>query len=223
MRIAIVSALLLGGVVASPALASTAVMVQPKDAVIISGGPGFGSIVDTYNQSGLSAGYIDEVTSVHPYAPTLHTPIFSGFEWFGASGTTTAEVSYLVSATKPRYINHLILWNEESSGIGAFNLWYAPVAGGHLTLLLAGISPPDNPLAPYSGSVYHFAPSPKFGWYTLEMSGCPQPDPGSFPACAIGEVAFGGPVPEPESWIMLIAGFGLVGAVARRRRAIVAA
>jgi hypothetical protein len=29
----------------------------------------------------------------------------------------------------------------------------------------------------------------------------------------------GGVVPEPESWAMLIAGFGLVGAVARRRRA----
>jgi hypothetical protein len=31
------------------------------------------------------------------------------------------------------------------------------------------------------------------------------------------------PVPEPASWAMLIAGFGLVGAVARRRRSAVAA
>ncbi|WP_303810224.1 PEPxxWA-CTERM sorting domain-containing protein [Sandarakinorhabdus limnophila] len=30
-------------------------------------------------------------------------------------------------------------------------------------------------------------------------------------------------VPEPASWAMLIAGFGLVGAVARRRRAATAA
>jgi hypothetical protein len=29
-------------------------------------------------------------------------------------------------------------------------------------------------------------------------------------------------VPEPSSWAMLIAGFGLVGATARRRRAITA-
>ncbi|WP_207789923.1 PEPxxWA-CTERM sorting domain-containing protein [Sandarakinorhabdus limnophila] len=28
----------------------------------------------------------------------------------------------------------------------------------------------------------------------------------------------GGEVPEPATWAMLIAGFGLVGAVARRRR-----
>jgi hypothetical protein len=33
----------------------------------------------------------------------------------------------------------------------------------------------------------------------------------------------GGAVPEPSSWAMLIAGFGLVGAVARRRRVAVAA
>ena len=33
----------------------------------------------------------------------------------------------------------------------------------------------------------------------------------------------GGSVPEPASWAMLIAGFGLVGAAARRRRAAVAA
>jgi hypothetical protein len=33
----------------------------------------------------------------------------------------------------------------------------------------------------------------------------------------------GGVVPEPSSWAMLIAGFGLVGAVARRRKAVVAA
>jgi hypothetical protein len=32
-----------------------------------------------------------------------------------------------------------------------------------------------------------------------------------------------GPVPEPASWAMLIAGFGLVGAVARRRRMAVSA
>jgi hypothetical protein len=32
-----------------------------------------------------------------------------------------------------------------------------------------------------------------------------------------------GAVPEPASWAMLIAGFGLVGAVARRRRTVVAA
>jgi hypothetical protein len=33
----------------------------------------------------------------------------------------------------------------------------------------------------------------------------------------------GGAVPEPASWAMLIAGFGLVGAAQRRRKAVAAA
>lgn len=47
-----------------------------------------------------------------------------------------------------------------------------------------------------------------FGAYTLTISG-----PGDI---TLG--GGGGVVPEPQSWVMLIAGFGLVGAAARRRR-----
>jgi hypothetical protein len=36
-------------------------------------------------------------------------------------------------------------------------------------------------------------------------------------------VFFGGAVPEPGSWVMMIAGFGLVGAVVRRRRTLATA
>lgn len=39
----------------------------------------------------------------------------------------------------------------------------------------------------------------------------------------LAEVRFGGVVPEPASWALMIAGFGIVGAASRRRRAIVAA
>lgn len=224
MRKAILAVLLVTSVTATAAFASPAVLVQPKDAAIIDGGPGFGSIANTFNQAGLAATYIDEVTDLHSFAPTLHTSIFACCEWFGNSGTTTASVSYFVSAVKPRYINHLVLWNEESSGIGKFDLYYGTSAGALTSLLLSDLAPFDNPLASYPGEVFHFAASPKVGWYTIVARGCPQPNPGSFPACAIGEVAFGGPgVPEPASWAMMIAGFGLVGAALRRRNAVAAA
>jgi hypothetical protein len=32
----------------------------------------------------------------------------------------------------------------------------------------------------------------------------------------------GDPIPEPSSWAMLIAGFGLIGAMARRQRIVAA-
>ncbi len=39
---------------------------------------------------------------------------------------------------------------------------------------------------------------------------------------AVGQLSFNGAVPEAATWAMLIAGFGLVGATMRRRRAIAA-
>lgn len=48
-------------------------------------------------------------------------------------------------------------------------------------------------------------------------------DEGGFDAMALDALAFGGPIggviPEPAAWAMMILGFGLVGAMARRRRA----
>lgn len=44
---------------------------------------------------------------------------------------------------------------------------------------------------------------------------------GGFDAIALDALALGGPViPEPATWAMMIAGFGLVGLMARRRRAL---
>jgi len=207
--------------IAASASVDNRVMVQPIDAVIIDGGPGNGNIADTYNQNGLSANYVSGVTKVLPYVTTTtHTTIFAGFEWFGNSGTTTATVSYLVPLDGVKWIDSLELWNEESSGIGLFDLWYGATAGELTNKLLEGVTPTDNPLSPdYLADVYHFDPSPA-GWYTLVMSDCPQPNPGTFAACAIGEVAFNGAIPEPATWAMMIAGFGLVGFAARRRREI---
>ncbi len=46
----------------------------------------------------------------------------------------------------------------------------------------------------------------------------------AFAGAAInGTPVIPGGVPEPQSWVLLIAGFGLVGAAARRRRSVVAA
>ncbi len=207
---------------AAPASAAvhTRVLVQPVDAVILEGGPGFGSIENTYNQAGLSATYVSGVTPTMPYlATTTHTTIFACCEWFSNDGSTTATVSYLVPLDRVKWIDSFHLWNEESSGIGKFDLWWGMFPGDLAHLLLAAVSPTDNPLSPdYLANSWSIAPKPG-GWYTLIMSECPQPNPGSFAACAIGEVAFNGPVvPEPGTWAMMIAGFGLVGWAARNRR-----
>jgi hypothetical protein len=222
-RLVITTVAAVAALSAGAAFAKPAVMVQAKDHAIITSGPGFGTLLETRNQAGLAAGYVDEMTRLHPYtAATTHTTTFAGFEWFGESGTSTAEVSYFVSASSQiRGINHFALWNEESSGIGVFNLWYGAFAGDKSDLVLSRVSPTDHALADYLSDVWHFSKRPNTGWWTIEAAGCPQPIVGSFAACAIGEVAWGGPkVPEPATWAMMLVGFGLVGAAVRGRQGI---
>lgn len=211
-----VSALLGTGAQAAPGTIISAVA-----ATVDTNGPGFGSIANTYNQAGLTSGYTSGVTNFDTYiaGDPQHTDIFACCEFFGNSGTNSLRVTYdLGSVTK---IDRLALWNEESSGIGLLNL-LASTDGVTFTSLLSGLTPTDNPVGSYLADVFSFA-AISTRYVRFEASGCPQSNPGTFAACAIGEVAFrAGAVPEPSSWMMLIAGFGLTGA-AMRRRAIVAA
>ena len=206
---------------ASAAYAGPGVIISATSATVNTNGPGFGSITNTFDQSGLSAGYTSGVTNFDAYiasGPT-HTTTFNGFEFFGNSGTTTLQVTYDLGSIKS--INALALWNEESSGIGSLNL-LSSLDGINFSALATGLSPTDHGLANYLADVFAFG-NVSTRYVRFEASGCPQPIVGSFAACAIGEVAFrAGAVPEPASWAMMIAGFGLVGATMRRRTAALA-
>lgn len=221
VRISSFTAIAASALLATAAHAGPGVIIAPISATVDTSAPGFGSITNTFDQSGLSIGYTAGVTNFDAYIASgpMHSLIFSGNEFFGNSGTSTLQVTYdLGSAQK---ISALALWNEESSGIGSLNL-LTSLDGITFSVLATGLSPTDNPLADYPADVFAFG-AVSTRYVRFEASGCPQPNPGSFPACAIGEVAFrAGAVPEPASWAMMIAGFGLVGATMRRRVAAIA-
>ena len=216
-----VAAFAASALLATAAQAGPGVIIAPTAATVDTNGPGFGSITNTFDQSGLTIGYTAGVTNFDAYIASgpRHTTTFGGFEFFGNSGTSTLQVTYDLGSAKK--INALALWNEESSGIGSLNL-LTSLDSITFSSLATGLSPTDNPLAPYLADVFAFG-NVSTRYVRFEASGCPQPIVGSFPACAIGEVAFrAGAVPEPASWAMMIAGFGLVGTMMRRRTAALA-
>lgn len=205
------------GFFAAPALAQE--IIAPTSAAINSGGPGFGSINDTRNQSGLSSNYVSGVTNFDAYIATnpTHTLVFSGAEWFsniGSSATVTYDLGSIFS------IDRFALWNEEVSGIGTFDLFTSTNGVDFASILTA--SPVNNPDgSAYGAQIFDFAATDA-RYARLAMSNCPQA-PSSFNSCAIGEVAFrtaavAGAVPEPGTWAMMLLGFGAIGSSMRRRR-----
>jgi len=211
---------------AAPAMASF-VMWQPTAAQVTVGGTQGGSSINhTFDQSGLTPGYVSGVTTWVNYASLtpLHSSA-SSTEWFSnstaANPVNVAEIIYDLGVLAG--VGGVAIWNEEQGGVGLINVSFGDAFGnfaattGPFTIL-----PTNNPLgSSYGATLMGFSSPPNTRYVKLQLSNCPQQN-AQFIGCSLGEVAFTvddtqiTSVPEPGS--LALAGLGCVAAGTLRRR-----
>lgn len=199
--------------------ASAAVILSPISAIVESGGAQ-ADIENTFNQAGLSAGFLSTVENFDTYIagnPTHSQD--SANEWFSTQNATSASVLYNLGDVFN--LSAFALWNEDFAGIPSFNLSVS-ADGVNYTSVLPGQTPTNNTFnQPYLADVFGFAEIAA-QFVRLEMLGCAGNTAGSG-FCAVGEVAFRGtPIAEPG--VLALTGVGLfaLGLVLRRRNRVVA-
>ena len=166
----------LGSLAVAPQ-ASAGSILGAVGASINSGGPGFGSINDTFNQAGLRTTYISGVTDFDSYIASQpsHSYDFWGNEWYGIPSGASASVTYDLGAVHT--VNAFALWNEDIFGLGRFNLLYSG-DGKQFTALLTNVTPHVNPdEVDYGPESFAFG-AVSARYFRVEAPNCPA-SPGS--------------------------------------------
>jgi PEP-CTERM motif len=170
------------------ALALSAAIATPASAVTVVGTTTGGP---TWNRP-LTLSSLSGVGTAVPYKATPFTVSASGSYTFLLTTVGTYDPFLLLYGTAfnaATPLTNLLALNDDFSS-GNFN------QSGFTFALLAGTS--------YFAIATGFD-NTDFGDYTLAINGP-------------GTVNVGGAVPEPTTWAMLLAGFGIVGGALRRRR-----
>lgn len=177
--------------------------------------------INTINQSGLSTTYVSGVTDFDSYIGTnpLHTTSAFNNEWFSDFGNVTPTLTFALGSVQT--IDRVALWVEEASGFSTAVLSASTdgVSFGNLGTINPADPPPSSA---YPAQVFGFAPT-MMQFFRMDMSGCPQPNPGATSECSLGEIAFSAgagptPIPIPAGGALLLSALAALGATRRTRR-----
>jgi hypothetical protein len=186
----------------------------------------FGSLNDG-NGNSVSASHYVQATWASADAGTIDVQ----WGWQSATSDVYTEINTNVTIADWTY-------NFTATGNGTFSGNYRVTGMGDTFGLQPIYGADDVPFGPYGGDVANPTGSGAFSialvngqTYNMRFynygnisSGAGVTADGSARALIDWKIAYNnvGGVPEPTSWAMLITGFGLVGATARRRRAVAA-
>ena len=218
-----VTTTLLAGLWATPALADPDTLIRADSAVA---GSTFNSLYDIGNAidgSGLPAEFT---------LADLHGTYLVDNHWttqWGAIGAGTAWAEFFFDT--PQTLGQLHLWNHRSNGV-ASNPHYAVTqfdlqlrdADGQILLALDDVAAAGELGSSYTGGVQSFAFAPTAGvssvWLRIDRNVSVELFGGTGGYTGLAEVAFGAPIPEPESVALMLLGLAAIGARMRRRAAV---
>ncbi|WP_068875746.1 MULTISPECIES: PEPxxWA-CTERM sorting domain-containing protein [unclassified Phenylobacterium] len=206
-------------VLGATSAAQAAVIVAPVTVSVTSGGTvgSFWTVDNVIDQSGLTRTYIPGVTDFDAFVaePNRHSGALNT-EWFSGRDSRSAQLTFDFGQEVTLY--KLAIWDENNSSQQSMSI-STPALG-----LIRSFAPRENSGSPYpGGEVFEFRPITT-RYLTLDITGCgTKPQFNSVDYCGLGEIIFAdgsgvGPVPEPATWALMIGGFGMAGAMLRRRQ-----
>lgn len=221
MKRKILAGMALAAALGAVNVAQAAVIIAPVRVTLEQGGvvnnSPFYAIDNVFDQSGLSVGYEAGVTDFDAYLAgnVRHSGALNN-EWASQRDTTTSRITF--DFGREVSIFKLAMWDENNTSIGRL-AFSTPTLGTFLAF-----NPRENGGSTYGVSdVATFAPITT-RYLTLDFSGCgSEPESQSATGCGLSEIIFAdatGAVPEPATWALMIGGFGMAGAMLRRRTAL---
>lgn len=207
---------------ALPTLTLAETLIRPTSATTGSFFSGNYDIGNAIDGSGLPAGFT---------LADLHANYNVNNHWTtqaGAIGAGTAWAEFFFST--PQTLGQFHLWNHRSNIIASnsnyavtqFDLELRDASGAPL-LTLNDVAAAGVPGGSYTGGVQSFSFAATEGvssvWFRIDRNVQIDLFGGDGVYTGVAEVAFGAPVPEPESVALMLAGLAAIGLRLRRRAA----
>ncbi len=180
-------------------------------------GYGYGPEFKMTNQSGLSANYVSGVTDFNTFVTSGVT--HSGGDnnsWLSSSGVYSGYLTFDLGSVYD--ISKFVMWNGASGISASVNGFSMSTSNDSSFSTFTNVGSFYGHQSNYDATVYDLVDTTaRYVKFTINGNfgnGC---------CMAVGDIAFETnqvtAVPEPETYAMMLAGLGLMGAISRRRKA----